>query len=214
MNTDAAPPTAKEGTLFVSVGSTVERLQREFLGDPSNSTTKAARASLAILRRSAGHNPESDPIGLQEVLNLLDPPLNESELGHGDRASGSERAAFHALTFYALHMQSAQRPAHVRQRSFGTAVGHLVARSESKSIKPRFDAMLSARSEQPRLIHLRSLITLLRGQEIGFDYAQFAVDLRTLSGPKYSNTLLKWGRDVVTGPSREDQAKNKAENKA
>jgi len=74
----------------------------------------------------------------------------------------------------------------------------LVARSDSESLKPRFDAMVLASDPTARAIHMRSLIALLRGQELGFDYGGLAADLRSLERPdRRSRVLMRWGRDFA-----------------
>lgn len=201
---DAERESAAEGVprphapLDVAVGASASGLQSAYLGNHGERAQAHARGRLAILRRSAGATPEQHPLALQEVLDSLSPALDPQLLGRGDAASESERAAYHAMTLFALHMQSAAAPMHVQGRSFGHAVGALRARSMSGSLKPRFDAMLAARDERSRLQHARSLITLLRGESIGLDYGRFARDLRTLSGRGRSGVLLRWSRDVAT----------------
>lgn len=77
---------------------------------------------------------------------------------------------------------------------------------ESSSIKPRFDALLTSLDGRSRLIHARSLINLLRSEDIGFDYGMFAQDLRSLvSADRRHGVLLRWGRDFSTRPYREKE---------
>lgn len=190
-------------TLFVSVGATATRLQSQILGEQGERAQAQARGVLAELRRRAGQPIEQDPLSLEKTLLVLSPALNENSLGHGDAASPSEAAAFHALTLFALHMQSSTRPMHVRGVSFATACGRLYAQSESASLKPRFDALLLARSSRARLNHTRSMVTLLRGEQLGFDYAQFANDLRALDyDDRRAGVLLRWGRNFAMGRFR------------
>lgn len=186
-----------------AVARSAATLQAEHRGDRGPALQSRARGVLAELRRSAGFTPLQHPLTLQTVLDSLSPGLAERDLGRGDAPSRTERAAFEAMTLFALHMQSSTRPMHVAGRSFGAAVGLLRTRTDSGSLKPRFDALLAARDERSRLTHARSLITLLRGAEIGVDYGMFAQDLRTLGGPRRSGVLLRWGRDFATGPRRE-----------
>jgi CRISPR system Cascade subunit CasB len=196
----SAPPSRAE--LHIAVGITASTLQAQYLGHRGERQQTAARARLAELRRNAGFTPEQRPLALQEVLDALHPGLREEDLGKGDAPSRTERAAFDAMTLFALHMQSADRPVHVRGLSFGAAVGLLYIGTKSESLKPRFDALLAARHERSRLTHARSLITLLRGAGIGFDYGSFARDLRTLAGEHRAGVLLRWGRDFAMTPRR------------
>jgi CRISPR system Cascade subunit CasB len=199
-----SPSTAPTRTsLQEAVGASASRLQAQYLGMRGVGQQAAARGRLAVLRRSAGFTPMQHPLTLQEVLDSLDPGLDPRDLGTHDEPSPSESAAFDAMTLFALHMQSATKSMHVRGRSFGTAVGMLRRASESGSLKPRFDALLAARDERSRLHHARSLITLLRGAGIGFDYGTFARDLRTLAGNRRAGVLLRWARDFATTPHKE-----------
>lgn len=206
---NADPTSVSSGSLAEAVGATASGLQDDVLGHRGERRQTAARARLSVLRRSAGYTPEEQPLAWQTVLDALTPALPERLLGHGDSASPSERAAFDAITLFSLHMQSAAAPMHVRGRSFGTAVGMLVQRTESGSLKPRFDALLAARDQRSRLIHARSLVTLLRGAAIGLDYGRFAADQRDLAGTRRPGVLLRWGRDFVTGPQRERSSADK-----
>ncbi len=193
--------TPERETLPVAVGVTATRLQSHYLGEQGDRKAAAARGTLAQLRRYAGQAPEQHPLALEQVLLTLRPTLTAAEVGRGDAASASERAAFHALSLFALHMQGASAPAHQRKKSFATACGQLYSLSESKSMKPRFDALLLARNSRSRLTHARSLITLLRGQKLGFDYGNFARDLRSLDTPqRRAGVLLRWGRDFAMAP--------------
>lgn len=199
----------KADNLNEAVGMTTTVLQAQVLGERGDGEQARARGVLAQLRRNAGRPPESDPLGLSRVLLTLAKPLDESLLGKGDAATASESAAYHALTLFALHMQSARAPMHVRDHSFARACGQLYQRTESESFKPRFDALVLAQHSRSRLEHLRSIITLLRGEKLGFDYGQFAADLRALSNPKYrQKTLLRWGRDFSRIPAQESTPEN------
>ncbi|WJY64493.1 CRISPR-associated protein Cse2 [Corynebacterium atrinae] len=198
--TNSPPDGPERDSLFGSVGATATRLQSQYLGEKGERLQAQARGILAELRRRAGQPIEQDPLSLEKTLMVLTPALNENSLGRTDAPSRSESAAFHALSLFALHMQSATHPMHQRGTSFASACGRLYAMSESASLKPRFDALLLARSSRSRLSHTRSMITLLRGSGLGFDYAQFANDLRSLdSAERRPGVLLRWGRDFAMG---------------
>ena len=202
---DTRNPAKDRISLVEAVGTSAARLQAQYLGLRGVGQQTAARAKLAVLRRSAGFTPMQHPLALQEVLDSLDPGLDPIDLGVHDEPSRSESAAFDAMTLFALHMQSATKEMHVRDRSFGTAVGMLRRTSDSGSLKPRFDALLASRDERSRLQHARSLIALLRGAGIGFDYGTFARDLRTLAGSRRAGVLLRWARDFATTPRKESE---------
>ncbi|MCT1425067.1 type I-E CRISPR-associated protein Cse2/CasB [Corynebacterium sanguinis] len=188
--------------LRAAVGHTAKRLQESYLGSRGDREAAIARGVLAQLRKNSSRPANENPIGLQETLMVLSPQLSDSELGRADSATPSEYAAYTALSLFARHMQSAKKPAHIEAQSFAQACGRLVALSDSNSVKPRFDAMQLAATEEARAVHLRSLVDLLKARELGFDYGAFAGDLRALSSPKNRNgVLLRWGREFSRGLS-------------
>lgn len=185
-----------------TVGTTAWRLQTRVLGAHGEREQARARGELAELRRSVGRPIESDPLGLARVIEALEPPLDQGLLGAGDAATASERAAYHALTLFAWHMQSAREPMHVPDRSFAGACGVLYRRTDSDSFKPRFDAMVLTSSARSRLQRMMEMIALLRGEALGFHYGQFAADLRALDNPeRYKKVLMRWGRDFARIPA-------------
>lgn len=203
---DNPEPPDGEADLRIAVGATAARLQSDMLGEHGDRARTRAKAILAELRRQAGKEPLQDPLSLQRVLMTLRPMLQSNDIGTSDTPSRAEEAAFHALTLFALHMQSSTAPVHRRGTSFASACGQLYTVSESQSMKPRFDALLLARSSRSRLIHSRSMVTLLRSSSIAFDYGSFAADLSALAVPKFrSGVLLRWGRDFATGGYRASQ---------
>jgi len=183
-------------------------LQKNYLERPETIEGTEARRVLAELRKSASREFGTDPLALQHVLSILTPALSDGEIGRGDAPSPSESAAYYALTLFALHMQSATTPAHSEDRSFAMTCGRLQTMSDSGSLKARFDAMQTAREEPARLIHLRTLVALLKSEQLSFDYGSFAVDLRSLQNPaRRDGVLLRWGRDYAVGmlrPSQQD----------
>lgn len=193
--------------LRASVARTADSLQRDLLHSPNHAKQAHARAVLATLRKYSAVKLKHHPLALEEVLLLLEPPLSELELGRGDKPSASELAAFQALTMLGVHMQSATTDAHIAGQSFAKACGRFYSQSQSQSTKPRFDAMMVAQDEASRMVHIRSLVTLLRRAKLGFDYGQFANDLRVLGDKTVTQkeqahrqgVLLRWGRDFATG---------------
>lgn len=183
-----------------SVAQTVDRLQHHYLHDQYGCDGADARSALAELRKASAFAPEKNPIGLQHMLAILTPPLDERLIGRGETPSPSEAALYRSLSLFGVHMQSAKRAMHTREVSFANACGQLVPRSGSKSIKPRFDALQLAPDDLSRAVHLRSIVSLLRGYEIAFDYGSFAEDIRTLADRSRRPTvLLRWGRDFARG---------------
>lgn len=206
MTHDAGPESSKErrgpySQLNSAVGKSASRLQAAFLGQYGDRARAEARGTLAELRRAAGERPWQNPLSLERVLTVLFDSGETIPTGRGDEPSDFEAAAFHALTLFALHMQSATGPRHEKGRRFAAACGKLYGSTESNSFKPRFDAILLARNSSSQLVHIRSMITLLRGAQAGFDYGRFAADLCALANPAYRpKILMRWGRDFALGP--------------
>lgn len=182
-----------------AVGRTAQRLQEAYLGHNGVQEAAYARGVLATLRKNSARLVQSNPIGLQETLAVFSPQLSDMELGKGDEVSPSETAAYNAMALFSRHMQSAKKSVHTTTQTFAQACGRLVALSDSNSVKPRFDAMQLAATEEARIVHLRSLIDLLKTRELAFDYGAFANDLRALSSRKKNAVLLRWGREFSRG---------------
>ncbi|WP_217132966.1 type I-E CRISPR-associated protein Cse2/CasB [Leucobacter chinensis] len=208
-NTEAAPePTqTKNEELRTFVTVKVERIQAALLGNNPKQQARA-RAVLAQLRRAPM---SGDPVYAEAWQIILGPTglatsstvstelFPERLRGHGDTPSAAELAAYTALVSYSTHQQSLASHMHVRKASFAQAVGRLVTLT-SPSIKSRFDAFTTAQSRSTINSHLRSLITLLRSQQIGFDYGKFAVDLAQLYTPRERNgVLMRFSREFVNG---------------
>lgn len=199
-----------------AVRSRIGSVQTALLGE--NPVRQAsARGALAEWRRAVGKQPADAPVVWGSILGPN--PVGQSEetlldsrlLGTGDEASIWEWGAFTAITLYAAHQQSqttgmhqvrdetAENGARSHSFSFGYAAGRLAVSSDSKSIKKRFDSIITAHSTETQLYHLRSYIQLLRSKAISLDYGLLATDLSKLRTPEYSKgVLLRWGRDFAT----------------
>ena len=97
---------------------------------------------------------------------------------------------------------------HDAEVSFGNAVGKLVG-DTTTSMKKRFDSLLTAQTEKARQHYLRALITLLRSEEIAFDYGGFAVDYMYLQHDSTrKNVLYRWNREFSKGliPPRSEKS--------
>ncbi|WP_067904824.1 type I-E CRISPR-associated protein Cse2/CasB [Nocardia vaccinii] len=198
--TSAAPARAyRLAVLGRALDGQLKRLQAEF-----RQGTPSARADLARLRRGLGRPPGEMP----EIWGLTIAVVPEEvRWGPGERrldehgqelASRTEQAAHAALTLFALHQQSMTGPAHVPGVRFGTAVRNLAAHPErsTDAITRRFMAVSTAQSMDELLVHVRGLITQLRADQRGFDYARFADDLVDLLTPgREVGARLAWGRD-------------------
>jgi CRISPR system Cascade subunit CasB len=177
------------GPLGFALDWRIARLQRDFLrGSPG------ARAELARLRRGLGKQAGSVP----EIWELTVGAVPADLTWERDEPSRAEEAAHAALTLYALHQQSFPGPAHVPGISFGSAVGRLAVGGgpSQDAVTRRFMAVATAESADEVLVHVRGLVTQLRGERRAIDYARFADDILGLLTPgRETKVRLRWGRD-------------------
>jgi CRISPR system Cascade subunit CasB len=163
----------------------------------------SAAGRLARLRRSLTDAPGADPAVWADTLGTLPGEL----LGRGDEPSSYEQAAHATMCLYALHQQSQSTGMHSPGRRLGTAVQALRQRlgegDEGGPVLRRFHILATAGSFAETRHHLRGLVTMLRGEQVGLDYGQLAVDLRRLqSGRTAGQVRLAWGRDLYRRPPR------------
>jgi CRISPR system Cascade subunit CasB len=156
------------------------------------------RASLARLRRGIGKRPGSLPdiweLTLEGIPEELMPRTDKSDPTYVDWA------VHVALTLFALHQQGRDprdKSMSVDGKSLGGAVrtyGFINDLSE-ESVKHRFDAMVRSNSIEELATHLRSIVQLLRSEDIPLDYPQLAEDLYRFQFPESrDNVRLSWGR--------------------
>lgn len=159
--------------------------------------TGTAQATLAALRRAAGDEPMSDP-SVWWVIDGLEPA------DAPDALTDAERAAFHALTLFAVHQQSRPEPMHRAGVGFGQAVKLLDARrGDAGSLKRRFAAAAGADGEAELVVHLRSLVQQLRAEAIPTDYAALAKDLMDFATPDGRvRVRQRWGRQMFRREQR------------
>ncbi|GAA1215040.1 hypothetical protein GCM10009665_01050 [Kitasatospora nipponensis] len=184
-----APPPAGERTTLTAVGTTagteISRLQRGYLGQRSD-----AVAALARLRRGAGRDASAVP----DLWGLLDvDPLYEQPDLHQTRA---ENALYTAMTLWAVHQQSQGNPMHRRSQELGAAVRQLMRAGEiDGAILKRFVRTGTAPTLTLLSVRLRELVTLLRRDGIGLDYAVLADQLYWWQFPGRADGVRRaWGR--------------------
>lgn len=207
--TEAAPAhtLTKDEELRSFVAKKIDRLQSALLGKNQKQQARA-RAVLAELRRAPISGSPVHSEAWQVVLGptgLAAPSTVQSELfperlqSRSDAPSATELAAYTALVSYAIHQQSLQARMHSRDTSFAQSVGQMITLT-SPSTKSRFDSFTTAQIPSTINAHLRSIITLLRAQQIGFDYGQFALELKQLYTPSQRNAvLMRFSRAFVNG---------------
>lgn len=194
----------------------VTRIQREYLPAAGRERPSSqASAALATLRRGHVDDPAAEP----SVWEVTIPGMPEGLLNDGGAPSGPERAVHAALVLYAYHQQGRRKPMHVSGPSLGAALRRLaMARGEGQArdhgTLRRFHSVATSRSESQRLYHLRSLVTLLRAEEVPLDYGRLAVDLLDLrfSGGRADRVRYAWGRDLHrTAVDHPDETSQSAE---
>lgn len=186
-----------------AIASNVARLQHGYLADQP-----AAVASLARIRRNDLTDPGANPDTLGELFDGLPEPL----MSTGYRATPAERAVHAAITLYAVHQQGRKVPMHEHQgSSFGWAVRELSSkrRGAGDGLDPgvlsRFQRAISANSEAMRLFHLKALITMMRAEQVAFDYGRFGRDLFQMGTAQGRNRIaLAWSRDLYRRPKKND----------
>ncbi|MFD8786347.1 type I-E CRISPR-associated protein Cse2/CasB [Kitasatospora sp. NPDC059599] len=179
-----------------TAGDEIARLQRGYLDGRS-----AATAALARLRRGAGR----DAAAVPDLWGLLDlEPLHETDGLHQTRA---EDALYTSLTLWSVHQQSQRSPMHRRGQELGAAVRRLMKPGEiDQAILKRFTRAGTAPTLPLLAVRLREIVTLLRRDEIGLDYALLADQLYRWQFPGASDEVRRaWGRSF-NAHRRSDEA--------
>ncbi|MER7418495.1 type I-E CRISPR-associated protein Cse2/CasB [Micromonospora peucetia] len=174
------------------VARTVSGLQVRLLRDPPQ---PEAVSALARLRRGIGRTPGFD-YTLERYLQVPDELLGYRPPDDAE-ATDAEHAMHDAVTLYALHQQSRRERMHVDGRGLGQALAELVRASGGPDgVRRRFAALGTASTYHEGIYHLRSLITMLREQQIPLDYGLLADDLQTLRLPaRRPQVQAIWGRE-------------------
>lgn len=172
--------------------------------DYKNNIARAV-ADLAILRRGLGKQPGDDLASWGIVLRAAGHTLNERT----ETPTRREWAAHTALTLFAYHQQSERSlPMHRESVSIGSACRALIRESGESSEEPirrRFHALGTSTSITELSHHARSIVGLLRAEDIAMDYARFTRDLINWQYPdSAANVRLRWGRDFYRLPSNDD----------
>jgi CRISPR system Cascade subunit CasB len=154
------------------------------------------KAILAKLRHGIGKKPGEDP----ELWGILLEGLPEKWLSNRGEPSPAEWAIYTSLTLFALHQQGNDPQCRSMQGqgvSLGRAVRGLVKDDEDEErILRRFRQVVGADS-MPELTHyLRSMVQLLRQEDIPLDYGALANDLYQFQFPEAAARVrLRWGED-------------------
>ncbi|WP_419702855.1 type I-E CRISPR-associated protein Cse2/CasB [Promicromonospora sp. NFX87] len=163
-------------------------------------------ALLARLRRVATAEPGVDLSVWDDTLAGAPGSPDGSSLS---KATEQERAIHLALAMYATAQQSRTESAH----EYGTGLGRAVRRLEGRRpnvgggdtspVRRRFDALATSVTMPELAVHLRGLITQLRGERITLDYARLARDLFVYQLPGQAHTVRRaWARDYAAAGAR------------
>jgi CRISPR system Cascade subunit CasB len=179
------------------VGRRVTELQATRL-DPGARGSRTV-ALLARLRRVATAEPGADP---QTWDVTLDGAPGAPEHPWISKPTEQERAIHVALAMYATAQQGRTEDAHERGRGLGGAVRRLERRrpnlgeGDVSPVRRRFDALATSATMPELAVHLRGLITQLRGERITLDYGRLARDLFVYQLPGQANAVRRsWARD-------------------
>jgi CRISPR system Cascade subunit CasB len=168
------------------VGARISGLQQRYLAG-----TSSGASDLAALRRAGNQPPGADPRTWELVLADVSPGAR------GDEPTAAETAAHAALTLYAHHQQSRDRPMHQVGAGLGSAVRQLGrATSAEDAVRRRFEALGTASSLVELLHHARGLVRQLRSADVPLDYGRLTQDLLDWQDPTRASAVrLRWGRD-------------------
>ncbi|MCR5123167.1 MAG: type I-E CRISPR-associated protein Cse2/CasB [Ruminococcus sp.] len=152
----------------------------------------AGKGILAELRRGVGKHPGEMP----ELWGFIFDDMSD-ELLSDKNSFRAEWAVYTALTLYALHCQGSDREVYVKGVSIGQAAAGLVSSEDDvPRVMNRLNLVVTAVSQDDLAYHLRGLIQLIKGSNIGLDHAALAKEIYLFSNSDIANDIkLRWGRD-------------------
>lgn len=192
----------------------VSYLQQQYL-QPGNRSRVAS--TLAQLRRSANRGPGMTP----ETWSFEFEDMPKDLIGKGLNPSAAEWAAHIALTLYAVHQRSQNKPMHVAgpDYDFGCAVRKLVCFGgddldlNGGQMPHRFAAMVTAQSVGELAHYARQIIGQLHAKEIPIDYGRFARQVYLFQFEwGRSRVCLDWARAYTRRPASAKAASDEQTN--
>jgi CRISPR type I-E-associated protein CasB/Cse2 len=165
------------------------------------SRVRADPGALAALRRGVGRSLEESPDSWPYVIDVV------------GTQRWREPAAHLTLSLFALHQQSQSQGAmNLQGWRLGRACRVLGQRrgtsgASEQGIERRFRAALASETPEALGVHLRGLVTLLRGAGIPLDYTLLYRDLCAwLWSNRRDRVCLSWARDYFsTSPEDNEQ---------
>lgn len=204
----------------IAVGSYADQkirvLQRAYLKSGGQATS--ARAHLARLRRMDSDAPGS---WIQVGEDIFDGFSNLDLRGTQERRA--IRTVTATLQLYAIHQQSKDRgmayfgdgdAAAKRSMTFGESC-RMLATALGEQGRPgvlrRLTALEGVSDDFEGAVHyLRSLITLMKTQDIPVDYRQLGRDLFLMQHPSTcDDVFMRWSRDFYSQPSKSEATEEK-----
>lgn len=159
---------------------------------------------LAEARRGAGKKPGTVP--------ALWPLYREHRFQGDDFDDDFELQADHVcMVLFAMHQQSETQPTHRPGVRFGSALRELRNsdrfRDRSESLDARVYAAATATGIGELESHLRSVIALLKTENIGLDYDRLYRDLVQWLWPGGADGVRqRWGRDYYWQPAKKSNS--------
>jgi CRISPR system Cascade subunit CasB len=199
---------SKDGRVKLTkrVSGVIADLQQRYLDNQA-----FARGQLSKLRHAISGAPGNDP----EVWDVVAKCLPKELVGRDDEGlTPGEWAAYIAVTLFAVHQQSLEKPMHQRTNAkeaafhgLGHAVNELVYKNkknqqgeelESGEMPRRFSALVTAESVEEVAHYARQIVQQLRSAEIPLDYGKLAGLLYDFqfSDHRYQ-VRLEWSRQFA-----------------
>lgn len=182
------------------------------------------KAYLAKLRKGIGHSPGEVP----ELMGILLIDMPEEFISEGKGVSKEEWACYTALTLFAMHQQGndvKKNPMNIDQKgvsivkrtSIGTAMRNYVLREEDSNTMDRMafrlQALGTSKDMKELSYHMKSIIQLLKTEEIPLNYPRLAVDVYEYQfQERQADVRLKWGQDFYRDVKHENIKKEESEN--
>ena len=160
-------------------------------------------AARAKLRQSIGKP-------LDSVPNVWDIILSSDD----DLGKNATESMYTAIGLYALHRQGKPESMNEKGIGFGKAIAGLARGDEEKqkSVTRKFNAVATSTGFSELAHHARSLVQMLKSENIKMDYPRFACDLYAFQFPEGAGKLrLRWGEEFYQTLYKNEKENDKNE---
>jgi CRISPR system Cascade subunit CasB len=156
--------------------------------------TGRAGADMAKLRKGLGRDAGDVP----EMWPYYKVVIPDQAAAAGTRRTPELDAEHAALTLFAVHQQSQGTTMHSAEEHIGDALLKLRSSKQfaanPQALDERVNAAATASSVTELVHHLKGLVTLLRGQQLPFDYTQLVDDIADWRWPSSRARIRRqWG---------------------